>query len=90
LAKPLLFRDRAEWQFSTKALRRTFYDELHFLAIFLAVELIGKRPPADPPHPLLICLIRAAHQALCTRMARQPVSGSRTPNSGGSARNFTQ
>jgi protein-S-isoprenylcysteine O-methyltransferase Ste14 len=37
---PFLFRDQPEWQFSTKALRRTFYDGLYFLAVFPAVELI--------------------------------------------------
>lgn len=37
---PLLFRDQAEWQFSTHALKRTFYDGLYFLAIFPAIEAI--------------------------------------------------
>ena len=36
---PLLYRDEAEWQFSTHALRRTFYDCLCFLAVFPAIEI---------------------------------------------------
>ncbi|MER8420297.1 isoprenylcysteine carboxylmethyltransferase family protein [Mesorhizobium sp. M0166] len=37
---PLLFADQPERQFSTGALRRTFYDGLYFLAIFPAIETI--------------------------------------------------
>ncbi|MGX7875872.1 methyltransferase family protein [Mesorhizobium sp. ORM6] len=37
---PLLYRDNDELQFSTRALKRTFYDGLYFLAIFPAIELI--------------------------------------------------
>ncbi|MBZ9982559.1 MULTISPECIES: isoprenylcysteine carboxylmethyltransferase family protein [unclassified Mesorhizobium] len=37
---PLLFADQAERQFSTHALKRTFYDGLYFLAIFPAIETI--------------------------------------------------
>ncbi|RUW82851.1 isoprenylcysteine carboxylmethyltransferase family protein, partial [Mesorhizobium sp. M8A.F.Ca.ET.023.01.1.1] len=37
---PLLYRDNDELQFSTRALRRTFFDGLYFLAIFPAIELI--------------------------------------------------
>ena len=37
---PLIYRDSDELQFSTRALRRTFYDGLYFLAIFPAIELI--------------------------------------------------
>jgi protein-S-isoprenylcysteine O-methyltransferase Ste14 len=37
---PFLFRDQAEWQFSTHALKRTFYDGLYFLAVFPAIEVI--------------------------------------------------
>lgn len=37
---PFLFRDKAEWQFSTHALKRTFYDELYFLAVFPAIETV--------------------------------------------------
>ncbi|TGW05356.1 isoprenylcysteine carboxylmethyltransferase family protein, partial [Mesorhizobium sp. M2D.F.Ca.ET.145.01.1.1] len=32
--------DNDELQFSTRALRRTFFDGLYFLAIFPAIELI--------------------------------------------------
>ncbi|MBE1710553.1 MULTISPECIES: methyltransferase family protein [Mesorhizobium] len=37
---PLLFRDDDQLQFSTRALKRTFFDGLYFLAIFPAIELI--------------------------------------------------
>ena len=37
---PLLFRGRAERQFSTRALRRTFYDGLYFLAVFPLIETV--------------------------------------------------
>jgi len=37
---PLLYHDNDELQFSTRALKRTFYDGLYFLAIFPAIELI--------------------------------------------------
>ncbi|BCG69801.1 sodium:proton antiporter [Mesorhizobium sp. 113-1-2] len=37
---PLLYRDNDELQFSTRALKRTFYDGLYFLAIFPAIELV--------------------------------------------------
>jgi protein-S-isoprenylcysteine O-methyltransferase Ste14 len=37
---PLLFRDHDELLFSTRALKRTFYDGLYFLAIFPAIELV--------------------------------------------------
>jgi protein-S-isoprenylcysteine O-methyltransferase Ste14 len=37
---PLLFQDNAERQFSTHALKRTFYDGLFFLALFPAIETI--------------------------------------------------
>lgn len=37
---PFLFRDRAEWSFSTDALKRTFYDGLWFLALFPAIEIV--------------------------------------------------
>jgi protein-S-isoprenylcysteine O-methyltransferase Ste14 len=40
LPNPFLFHDRAEWQFSTHALKRTFYDGLYFLALFPAIEII--------------------------------------------------
>jgi protein-S-isoprenylcysteine O-methyltransferase Ste14 len=37
---PLLYHDNDELQFSTRALKRTFYDGLYFLAIFPAIELV--------------------------------------------------
>lgn len=37
---PLLYHDLDELQFSTRALKRTFYDGLYFLAIFPAIELV--------------------------------------------------
>lgn len=37
---PFLFRDQAEWRFSTHALKRTFFDGLYFLAAFPAIEAI--------------------------------------------------
>lgn len=37
---PLLFVDQAEWQFSTAALKRTFYDGLYFLALFPLIETV--------------------------------------------------
>jgi protein-S-isoprenylcysteine O-methyltransferase Ste14 len=37
---PSLFRDQAEWRFSTHALKRTFYDGLYFLAVFPLIETI--------------------------------------------------
>lgn len=37
---PLLFRDQDEWRFSTRALKRTFYDGLYFLALFPAIEIV--------------------------------------------------
>ncbi len=37
---PMLFHDPDELQFSTRALKRTFYDGLYFLAIFPAIELL--------------------------------------------------
>jgi protein-S-isoprenylcysteine O-methyltransferase Ste14 len=37
---PLLYRDDDQLQFSTRALKRTFFDGLYFLAIFPAIELI--------------------------------------------------
>jgi protein-S-isoprenylcysteine O-methyltransferase Ste14 len=37
---PLLFRDQAERQFSTRALKRTFYDGLYFLAVFPLIETV--------------------------------------------------
>ncbi|WP_164768911.1 isoprenylcysteine carboxylmethyltransferase family protein, partial [Mesorhizobium sp. M7A.F.Ca.US.005.03.2.1] len=37
---PLLYRDDDELQFSTRALKRTFFDGLYFLAIFPAIELV--------------------------------------------------
>jgi protein-S-isoprenylcysteine O-methyltransferase Ste14 len=36
---PLLYRDQAEQQFSTRALQRTFRDGLYFLALFPAIEM---------------------------------------------------
>lgn len=36
----MLFHDPDELQFSTRALKRTFYDGLYFLAIFPAIELL--------------------------------------------------
>ena len=37
---PSLFRDQDEWQFSTRALKRTFYDGLYFLALFPLIETV--------------------------------------------------
>ena len=37
---PLLFADQAERQFSTAALKRTFYDGLYFLALFPLIEMV--------------------------------------------------
>ena len=37
---PLLYRDHDQLQFSTRALKRTFFDGLYFLAIFPVIELI--------------------------------------------------
>ncbi|MEO5756465.1 MAG: isoprenylcysteine carboxylmethyltransferase family protein [Mesorhizobium sp.] len=37
---PLLYHDQDELQFSTRALRRTFYDGLYFLALFPAIEAV--------------------------------------------------
>lgn len=37
---PLLFADQAERQFSTHALKRTFYDGLYFLALFPVIETV--------------------------------------------------
>ena len=37
---PMLFRDQAEWRFSTHALKRTFYDGLYFLAVIPVIEVI--------------------------------------------------
>jgi hypothetical protein len=37
---PFLFLDKAEWQFSTYALKRTFYDALYFLALIPVIETI--------------------------------------------------
>jgi len=37
---PLLYHDHDQMQFSTRALKRTFFDGLYFLAIFPAIELV--------------------------------------------------
>ncbi|TPN90014.1 isoprenylcysteine carboxylmethyltransferase family protein [Mesorhizobium sp. B1-1-5] len=37
---PLLYRDEAQWLFSTMALRNTFRDGLYFLALFPVIEAV--------------------------------------------------
>ncbi|MFD1982064.1 methyltransferase family protein [Mesorhizobium newzealandense] len=37
---PRLYHDHVQMQFSTRALKRTFFDGLYFLAIFPAIELV--------------------------------------------------
>ncbi|TPI37763.1 isoprenylcysteine carboxylmethyltransferase family protein [Mesorhizobium sp. B3-1-9] len=37
---PLLYRDEAQWLFSTRALRNTFRDGLYFLALFPVIEAV--------------------------------------------------
>ncbi|WP_027059294.1 methyltransferase family protein [Mesorhizobium loti] len=37
---PLIYRDGDQMEFSTRALKRTFFDGLYFLAIFPAIELV--------------------------------------------------
>jgi protein-S-isoprenylcysteine O-methyltransferase Ste14 len=53
---PLLYRDNDELQFSTRALKRTFYDGLYFLAIFPAIELVEYLRETGMLFPALVTL----------------------------------
>ncbi|UVK42641.1 isoprenylcysteine carboxylmethyltransferase family protein [Mesorhizobium sp. AR07] len=53
---PLLYHDQDEQQFSTRALKRTFFDGLYFLAVFPIIELIEHFRATGLLFPALITL----------------------------------
>ena len=53
---PILYRDDDQVEFSTRALKRTFFDGLYFLAIFPAIELVEYFREAGLLFPAFITL----------------------------------